>query len=169
MRATDYKQSFKEGDKAEDSFESVANKLGLSTRKATFSENVHKHIDWWLDDRISVDVKARKRSSRASTQVQDEWLWVEFKNVSGRPGWLYGEAYFIALERADGFVLVRREDLVALSEELVDFNVPVTSAAECEYKPYTRRGRKDVISKIRFSDVLNKLECLKWRFVNDTP
>ena len=109
------KEGVKAGESAENSFPKAARNKGMETRPASRHEQRVEHIDFWMSPRgwrpnlqrekmtdkpkWSVEVKAMKRISRASPKPQSKWLWVEFKNVTGGPGWLYGSAVFIATVR----------------------------------------------------------------------
>ena len=70
---------------------------------------MHSHIDYWLamnpdGKKWGVDVKGNN--------LPDE-IWVEFKNVRGNDGWLYGGATIIAFDMPEegGFSIVDREEL----------------------------------------------------------
>ena len=142
-------------------------KKGLTVNVASFKENVHQHIDFFVrgkteklkDFKFSVDVKARKRKSRSSDEYDDEYTWVEFKNVKGRKGWLYGDADKIAFETEGGFVMVDREELAKWCEEKVDFKKAVRNPYSAIYKVYTRKGREDLISRIKTEDIRNLSSC----------
>ena len=81
----------------------------------------------------SVDVKIMKKTSRSDASAQDKWIWVEFNNVNGNDGWLYGEADYIAFERQNNFTLVNRKELVKIAEELVDLKNTVSSSKLAKY------------------------------------
>jgi len=100
----------------------------------------------------SVDVKAIRRVGRDG-EPQEEFIWVEFKNIVGQDGWLYSKADYIAFERGDDFVIVKRSDLIPLCETLVDLNEKVQSSNKALYHAYSRRGRRDLISMIKMEDL----------------
>ena len=82
---------------------------------------MHEHIDYWLamnpDGRKwGVDVKGNN--------LPDE-IWVEFKNVRGNPGWLYGGAAIIAFDMPEegGFSIVDRQELAFFCEKHVAHEV----------------------------------------------
>ena len=162
-----FKDSIEEGEQGEKRFKKIIESFGLLVREASFKENVHQHIDFFVegktdklrDFKFSVDVKARKRTSRGSNEYDEEYTWVEFKNVQGRKGWLYGEADKIAFEVEKGFLMVDREDLVKWCEEKVDFKKSVRTAASAIYKVYTRKGRDDLITRIKTKDIRDLNSC----------
>tara|TARA_A100000172_G_C3041782_1_gene110796 strand:- start:19 stop:297 length:279 start_codon:yes stop_codon:yes gene_type:complete len=79
-----HKENMEIGLKTESLFEEVAKKENFIVRKSSLSEDRHKHIDFFLEQdhfKYSVDVKARKKTTRGDVKVNDEWTWIEFKNV----------------------------------------------------------------------------------------
>ncbi len=114
------------------------------------------HQDF-LSDHGSFDIKAMKKISRECEKPQHEYVWIEFKNVAGNYGWLYGKADYIAFERPEDFVVVRRSGLVKLCEKLVDPDTTVKTPHEALYKMYQRQNRKDLLSLIKMSDLLENL------------
>ena len=86
---------------AEQLFDQIAELKSLEIKNAKRRDNMQKHIDKYVTDETgtwSVDIKARKKTSRSNSQAQDDWTWIEFQNVRGNAGWLYGEADNIAFE-----------------------------------------------------------------------
>ena len=82
------------GRMAEVRFVRAARNKGLLVTKSSHTEDIHQHIDYWLamnadGNRWGVDVKGNN--------LPDE-IWVEFKNVRGNDGWLYGGASIIAFD-----------------------------------------------------------------------
>ena len=153
-----HKENMELGLKTESLFEEIAKKENFIVRKSSLSEDRFKHIDFFLEQdhfKYSVDVKARKKTTRGDVKVNDEWTWIEFKNVLGRKGWLYGEADYIAFERADDFLMINRENLVKFCEDKVDLKTMVSRAYQAEYKVYQRQGRKDLITRVRMDDLAN--------------
>ncbi len=114
--------------------------------KAKFQDEL-KHIDFHCDLSFKVDIKSIK---------DKETVWIELKNVQGRKGWLYGDCTHFAFERPKGFYMVKRDDLIGLVDKLVDMDALVDTAKDCLYKTYSRTkwGRKDLLTKIKPSDLL---------------
>ena len=132
-------------------FKRVLSLIDPNIRKATHEEDQRSHIDYHTVFG-TVDVKAMKRVAR-SGHKQTEYLWVEFRNVQGMNGWLYGEQKWIALEKEDGFLFVTREDLKNLAIEKCDTKTYVSNARDALYKMYSRDNAEDVISMIKYSDL----------------
>lgn len=143
-----------EGYNAEQLFWKLVENLG-GNPKWSNKEEQFAGIDFHVFSSVKVDVKSRKRKSRKDDKAQDEWIWVEFKNVQGNDGWLYGKADYIAFERENDFILVDRRELVEMCEILVNLSGNVKSANKAHYRGYQRQGRKDLIAMIKFSDIFD--------------
>lgn len=113
-------------------------------RKATRSEDIYMHVDYWHGD-IGVDVKGNN--------LPDE-IWVELKNVRGEPGWVFGQATYIAFDMPEvcGFVFVEREELKQYCKQNVDFSQYVEKN-DAYKKCYRRKDRKDIITLLALSDL----------------
>tara|TARA_R110000824_G_scaffold161301_3_gene336551 strand:- start:124 stop:633 length:510 start_codon:yes stop_codon:yes gene_type:complete len=120
--------------------------------------NIEDHIDFIIynkkDERYTADIKAQKRISRGGNK-QSSWTWVEFSNVNGKPGWLFGKADYIIFEMGDGWIFVKLDKLRDLCKRLVDVGTIVKSPSEAKYKIYQRENRKDKISLIEISEIKN--------------
>ena len=148
-----------QGQRAEVCFKGLAERRGYTVIQTSAASNMREHIDFILamddePDKIAIDVKARKKVSRSSNGYDDENVWIEFNNVRGDPGWLYGKADMIAFERASDFVLVDRESLREYCEATVS-PVLVKSTEEAIYKSFQREGRKDIISRVPMKDIMH--------------
>jgi hypothetical protein len=153
------------GEKAEDLFQKIALGKNLKVQKATTKQQI-SHIDFILtngkNQSFFFDIKARKKISRTSDSYSDDLVWIEFKNVAGNQGWLYGAADYIVFERENDFVLVPRENLVFLCERLVS-NVIVDKSKDCLYKKYSRKDRKDELSLIKMKDITENIKVSIWK------
>lgn len=156
-------ECFINGNNAENSFVKILKEKNCFEREATKQEQFD-HIDYFAKKngtRISFDVKARKKKSRNDSNVDDNLVWVEFKNVSGKNGWLYGKARCIAFERESDFVLVERSSLLNFCERKVEKKKALFSK-DALYKQYTRDGRKDLLSIVRMEDIMREIEFFIW-------
>jgi len=157
--------SFRLGRRAEDLFVAVAQKRGWTATPAPREADIHEHWDFEIvKDGYArkVEVKAMKRESRGDEALNPEWVWIEFRNVRGEVGWLFGKANWIAFETVDSFLIVDRHNLFQFVRRAVDRNVKVESAAEARYKTYTRKGRPDQIAQVRLED-LRKIKKEEWK------
>ena len=146
-------QSWNRGQRVEKEFTKLLKQRDPNYQKAN-REDQFRHIDYHTSFG-TIDVKAQKRISRSDSEEQDELVWVEFKNVQGRDGWLKSAVDIIAFERADDFLLVKRNYLLGLAKSICDLNKRVYSSKDALYKGYQRQGRKDLISIIKMSDIEN--------------
>ncbi len=137
-----------EGTRSEDKFVAACIQRGYETKKSSREEDIHLHIDYYVTrgsrSTVSVDVKGGNHP---------KVIWVEFKNVRGKDGWMYGKADWIAFELPEvcGFVMVLREELASLAESIVD---PVfVGKKDADRKYYQRKDRLDVISRLWLDDL----------------
>jgi hypothetical protein len=153
--------SFALGQNAESSFVTAIQKGGSKITESSRQEQF-KHIDFYIETsdnlKFSVEVKSRKKVKRKDDSVNDELLWIEFKNVAGKRGWLYGAADLIAFERENDFVMVNRKLLARLCERLCDLTKLNVDVAMPLYTGYQRRGRQDLLSLIKMSDILQNIK-----------
>ena len=153
------------GGSAEEQFKEIAEKLGNQVTKSTFREQI-SHIDFHVlnqkGEKYTVDVKSRKKVKRKDDNINDELIWIEFKNVQGKNGWLYGAANFIAFEREHSFLIVSRPALAKLCEKIVDLTEINVNIRYPLYKGYQRYGRKDLLSLIKIEDITDNLKHIIW-------
>lgn len=140
--------SRKEGTRSEDKFVAACIQRGYETKKSSKEQDIHLHIDYYVTrgsrSTVSVDVKGGNHP---------KVIWVEFKNVRGNDGWMYGKADWIAFELPEvcGFVMVLRKELASLAEEIVE---PVfVDKKDADRKYYQRKGRLDIISRLWLDDL----------------
>ena len=149
------------GRMAEVRFVRAARNKGLLVKKATAKEDIHEHVDYWLamnkdGKNWGVDVKGNN--------LPDE-IWVEFKNVRGNDGWLYGGATIIAFDMPEegGFAIVDREELAFFCEKHVRHE-KVTNKKEAYLKRYTRKDRMDEISILKLHDLKSLMSYRVWDY-----
>ena len=149
------------GRMAEVRFVRAARNKGLLVKKATARQDMHEHVDYWLamnqdGKNWGVDVKGNN--------LPDE-IWVEFKNVKGDDGWLYGGATIIAFDMPEegGFSIVDREELAFFCEKHVR-NEKVTNKKDAYLKRYTRKDRQDVISILKLHDLKALMSYRVWEY-----
>jgi hypothetical protein len=140
----------------ENNFAIEAEKRGYTVNKSTPSQDMYDHVDFYVEkpgETFTVDVKGRKKTTRRNNSFDDVYTWVEFKNVRGNPGWLYGQADSIVFEREKDYLFIERKPLLNFCLDKVE-NVYVDTPTKAIYKYYTRKTRKDVISRIKLYDAL---------------
>ena len=172
MKTNEYidERSVTMGENAEVAFDKAMAAMGCHVQESSKYENRVQHIDRWMvpekwvnksgwrKQSVGVEVKGMKRISRRSPNPQSEWLWIEFKNVVGGAGWLYGDAMLLATEVEDGFYLLYLKSLRAWAEWKVDRNAKVQYPNQAKYKSYSRKDRDDVMSLVRLQDFISWYE-----------
>ena len=146
--------SKQQGDLSEKRFIEACEKVGYEVKKSTVKEDIFAHIDYWVKRRdkwYGVDVKGNRHPKT---------IWVEFKNVRGKEGWLNGEAEFIAFDIAEegGFCVVRREELKEWC--VINVDSEFVTKDNAYRKLYQRSERQDVLTKIYLTD-LQELKSFK--------
>jgi hypothetical protein len=142
--------SNKIGSETEHLFVLACNSIGYTCEKTDKNTDIYEHIDFWIKKpdgtKTSVDVKGCNHPNV---------IWVEFKNVQGNDGWLYGKADYIAFDmpKVNGFVVVHRVGLLKECEKIVEKKF--VSKSEATRKLYQRDGRKDVITRLELKDLEN--------------
>lgn len=144
-------KEFKIGKKTEDNFK----KLFLQTIDATKEEDIKEHWDVKVllnDKEVKIDVKSIKKLNRYDVVYNENFHWVELKNVRGEDGWLYGDSDLIAFEIEEYFILVGRLKLKRFIEKKVK-NKEITYSKTL-YTKYQRKGRKDIIVLTKTIDLI---------------
>jgi len=153
----DHKDSLELGQNAEDLFARVAADRGWEVTPTSTDENIDEHFDYRIEkdgETYKVEVKSRKRIHRSDENTQSSFVWIELHGVrSSDKGWLYGKADLIAFEMDKSFRIVNRPDLLALVNKRVDFKCRVSSPRESLYKIYSRPGRHDLLTMLRYDDL----------------
>ena len=149
---------------AEVRFVRAARHKGLLVTKSSHTEDIHEHIDYWLamsdsGKRWGVDVKGNN--------LPDE-IWVEFQNVRGNPGWLYGGATIIAFDMPEegGFSVVDRQELAFFCEKHVRDEM-VTDKRRAYLRRYSRKDRDDIISILKLHDIKSLVSYRVWEYDKD--
>jgi len=153
----DRKDCLEVGQKAEDIFAKIAAERGWEVKSATAAENIDDHFDYRIKQNkeiYKVEVKGIKRIGRADANPQEELVWIELHGVRIRDaGWLFGKADLIAFQMNASFRIVKRLELVALVCKLIDYKSKVNSPKDALYKTYSRAGRSDILTMLRYDDL----------------
>ncbi len=133
--------------------------VGGMIRVATQAEDIYDHVDfWWTKPDgaiVGVDVKGMKKRSRYDDRPDNDITWLEFRNVHGEAGWLYGKATYLAFRRIGLTVFVDRLRLVGYAEDMIRGKQVVDRRPVVCGIPYTRSrwGRNDVTVMVPLDDV----------------
>lgn len=147
--------SDKIGSETQNNFVKACESVGYVCSKSTELVDIKEHIDYYI---------TRKNNTKTSVDVKGgnhpKVIWVEFNNVNGEKGWLYGKAELIAFDMPElsGFVIVETKELQEVCDIIVE-KVFVTKQ-EATRKLYQRNGRRDVISRLELTDIM-KLKSYK--------
>lgn len=131
--------------------------FGGEVERATDYEDMNMHVDfWWISPRkgrIGIDVKGIKKNEKK--EEDDSFQWLEFQNVVGNPGWLYGEEEYIAFKTFKDVIYIKREVLKEYAEKKMGTKRVVDRRPDEYYIPYTRSkwGRKDITMKVPTKDI----------------
>lgn len=152
------------------SFEEIAERRGYAPRRS--ERNKFKDVSHILkakgQDGKAIDLRFDLKKRKNKKQSED-WIWIEFKNSKGQPGWLHGNAHFIVFERQFDFIVVNRREFVDFlgSCKKIRYDLPFVSLAKkAKYKIYKRPGKKEEITQINIKD-LESLESFQvWNKLN---
>ena len=136
------------GNRAEHRFAKLLNNPIFSTRK----QDMEEHWDLQDSDGMKYDVKAIKRIRRDDEEFTDQTHYIEFRNVRGKMGWLYGMANYIVFETRRYWIVVNRRSLMAFAEGWTEENK--RSPKPEVYKLYQREGKKDLMTLVPTVDLL---------------
>ena len=155
-----YHNEIQVGDTAEQKFISLALARGYQAVESSFQQDVHQHIDVFLQKggkTFSFDIKAMKKLNRHDESAQDQYAFVELKNVRGNKGWLYGDAQFIVFERMNCFLVVQRKGLAEYCKTVIQREY-VYRPQDALYKFYRRNGRNDLITMVDLDKIPNDIK-----------
>lgn len=160
MSAADtYKDDFKKGFETEDRFIAECKKMNLECRKTSKQVDMKDHVDWIITKKgreYKIDIKGIKKINRYDAAEQEDYHYVEIKNVNGDDGWAYGKSDMFAFEIFNAWIIVLKKDLIKLIEDKVQ-DEKVDRPAMAIYKKYTREkyGKKDVITLVKTLDLVS--------------
>lgn len=161
----DKKDSLELGEKAEGLFIEIARQSGWEVLPASKDQNIDEHWDFLIEkenQNHKVEVKSKKRINRSDNGGQNEFVWVELRNVRGEIGWLFGKADLIAFEKESSFIFVKRLDLLAVVNKKVNLVAKVRDPKDALYKIYTREKRKDKLTLLPTSDI-EEIKFMEWK------
>jgi len=151
--------SFIKGKQVEEELKELLKLRNYKIVDASPEQDMTEHWDFLMyenDSRksIKVDVKGLKRASRDDDYTQEDFHFIELQNVNGDTGWLFGKANMIAFETFRYWVFVEIGDLKSFIKKVLDKNNPVDNVHDCLYKPYRRKDRRDIITKVKTIDLM---------------
>jgi hypothetical protein len=139
------------------SFEDIAALRGYSPERCRQKE--YKNVSHILKGKGSqgqpIDLRFDVKKIKNRKQSQ-EWIWIEFKNAHGEPGWVHGHAHFVAFERNYDFIVVNRKELLTMLSDgrKIRYDLPfVNLAKKAKYRIYKRAGKSEEITQINIKDL----------------
>lgn len=124
-------------------------KLFNGVNVADKNSDMYEH--WDLSIETKIDVKSIKKQSREDLTYNENFHWVEIKNVNGDNGWLYGLADYFAFETDDYWIIVEKGRLQDFIDKKCDKNIGKTKDPYCFF---SRKDRKDIIVKVKTLDLV---------------
>lgn len=116
------------------------------------------HVDFVVEGK-TVDVKGLKDTHKEGK------ILLELKNVQGKDGWCSENGpEFVAFDFGAFFFHVKTVDLIKLIKAKCDLTKTVTRISDALYKSYSRKDRKDLMTVVSLTDVIN--ECEHWYLPN---
>jgi hypothetical protein len=151
---TDYNKFLKEGKETELNFAlSLSRHSGIALDRikfATRDEDIYEHWDLSYIG-IKIDVKGQRKLYRQDPAPNQEYHWIEFRNVNGDTGSLYGSADLFAFELDLSYLCIQRTILQKFIEDKCREKKQMLNR-----EPYTifrRAGRKDILTLAKSLDL----------------
>jgi hypothetical protein len=134
--------NWKKGEISEKRFKDFMNQIGIGAYKTPIDIDKYYHVDFYVGVKTPVDLKGDKNTDA---------VWLEKTNVWGGKGSLFGFAKYMVIEYLDikSYVFYDRLGLVKYIKRFKD----VCKNKSDYHCLYTREGNKDVIIKVRESDI----------------
>ena len=125
-------------------------KLFSSSTPSSKEEDMYEHWDIKIDTKI--DIKSLKKENRSDPTYNENFHYVEIKNVNNDLGWLYGTADYSAFELENYWLIVDKIKLQNFIKEKCT-GKEIGSKKDL-YALYRRENRKDVIVKVKTIDLM---------------
>ena len=135
------------GKNGESMFVEMLKKHNIPYQLSTKEQNIKEHTDIFVYNK-RVDVKGLKKS-----HIHGE-IVIEFKNVQGRSGWCSKESpvEYVAFQMPKCFVILRKDEILEYCRKNVELTY-VDKFEDAYKKLYTRKNRKDLMTKLNLDDI----------------
>jgi len=150
----DYNKYLKEGKATELNFAaSLSNHLGIALDRIKFASSTEDRLEHWDISYlgIKVDVKGQRKLYRQDSAPTPDFHWIEFRNVNGETGSLYGAADLFAFELDLSYLCIQRQILQKFIEDRCKEKKQMQNREP--YTIYRRDGRKDILTLARSLDL----------------
>lgn len=135
------------------------NKYLYKLRRSTKFEEIKLHYDYVVEIKnrnkltySRIEVKSMKSKSRGKP-VDPNVIYLEYKNVAGGPGWIYGASDYIAFEQPKCFILVSTKDLLNFAENKIN-EMKLVKKSGIYNTLYSRKNRNDLVGCFMLNDIL---------------
>lgn len=157
------KENAKRGSDEELLFKLCVEKFkGLECIKSSVNDDRYKHIDFYLSNGLTVDVKAHKKINATDLDVSEVYTWIEIDNVNGNFGWVNGWATHIAYSFTTHYKLFDRKKLREYIMSKVDIiNYQAKDPYPEPYIVYRRVPLKDKVVLVPIEDLVNNVPYLE--------
>jgi hypothetical protein len=118
--------------------------------ESTTEQDMNERWDFQVN--LKFDVKGLKKIRRSDTKTDENFHYIELKNVNGKNGWLYGEATHFSFETNDYWVIIEKNKLQNFIKQKCKDKIKC--AVPTLYQLYTRKNRKDVIVLVKTIDLM---------------
>jgi hypothetical protein len=127
--------------------------LKLEISRPTEEENMLNHVDVYVNG-TSFDVKGAKKNIDKVIDYSIQYL--EIRNNTGRPGWLYSAVEYIVFEGETQWIISSRESLKNFTNALIDQNMDIIKSRRSTgfLDKFIQINVNDILS---FSKVINKV------------
>jgi len=157
--------SFKVGNSAEIRFiKYLKDGFNIDAVKTSKNDDIIKHQDYKLinffpeitkKSDFFVDIKSLKKIQRNDLSYQDEYTWIELKNVNGDDGWVKSKYLDgIVIETFKHWVVLDRLTLENYVESVLDDDF-VYNPNDAHYKKYSRNGRLDISTLVDTKTIID--------------
>ena len=134
-------------------------RFGVQPIESTKEEDMFSHWDFKIQG-YKYDAKSKKMTSVDGKK----YIWVEFRNVRGRKGWLFGEADFIAFDFGAFWVVAGRKKLLEAIKPRVDWDTMINEVdKKVPWKMYSREGREDGVMWIDTMCIMQTEPQIWWK------
>ena len=126
--------------------------------RSSEKDDMYEHIDFYIDNNVSCDIKATKKLNRSDNNANKDIIWLEFKNVRGNVGWLCAKKLNkIVFARLNKFYIFDRQKLLDFIKTFV-LEPTIIHKTPIYRKIYRRTGRLDFITYVYYEDIKHLLE-----------
>ena len=158
-----YKKNSNEELSVEELFFNLAVIRGFKVEIATGFEQFD-HIDFHLtsnedDGKMTAMIDLKRLNEKS----QKDTVEIEFKNVQGKEGWIYGISDFIAFETKKAFILSYRKELCDFCLNNVDLNNRSNVIDELEYVAFNDKGKQNLLSNVLIEDIIKLPHTQVWK------